>query len=94
MQLRTAERFETFIHNLKTWQFLVLVTFFVLLVMGTIFIFAILLSSLLPMGSPQDPHAGGSRHLFLSIRFGGMPRLRQSWTGYRSSMFVSSESAD
>jgi len=51
-------RFEIFIHNLKIWQFLVLVTFFVLLLMGTIFIFAILLSSLLPMGSPQDSHAG------------------------------------
>jgi hypothetical protein len=35
-----------------------LVTFFVLLVMGIIFIFAILLSSLLPMGSPQNSHAG------------------------------------
>ncbi|PMD53687.1 uncharacterized protein K444DRAFT_635142 [Hyaloscypha bicolor E] len=31
---------------------------------------------------------------FSALDFGGMPRLRQSWIGYGSSMFVSSESAD
>jgi hypothetical protein len=87
-------RFEIFIHNLKIWRSLCWWRF------SSSCSWAPFLSSLFCYLAcyrwevRKTLMRGDSRHLLLCIWFSGMPRLRQSWTGYSSSMLISSESAD